>query len=203
MTITLLTPNQLGELDHRIAARADALIAARTGRTQIKPKPSHEISPNNRGRPPKSIANPFYLLIGPTTIFGRYPLFAMDILEGIARLDWHDRGTSTGGKSMPLSARNLVFILEHLEKVTSESVCQALRIGERHAQRYVKAIELIIPHMMKARPKSLTLNMEEIHEPGNHNWIDVDELTQPSADELAKLHHDLRTLGAIELPPHV
>ncbi|WP_247255431.1 hypothetical protein [Pseudomonas moorei] len=195
MTITLLTPNQLGELDQRIAARADALIAARTGRIQIKPKPSNEITPSNRGRPPKSIANPFYLLIGPTTNYGRYPIFAMDIIEGIARLDWHDRRTSTGGKSMPLSVRNLAAILDHLEKVTSESVCQTLRIAERHAQRYVKAIELIIPHMMKARPKSLILNMEEIHEPGYHDWEDVDELTQPSTDELAKLHHDLRTLG--------
>ncbi|VEF12148.1 Uncharacterised protein [Pseudomonas fluorescens] len=203
MIITLLTSNQLDELEQRIAARADALIAARTGRIQIKPKPSNEITPSNRGRPPKSIANPFHVFIGPPTSYGRYPLFAMDIIEGIARLDWYDRRTGTGGKSMPLSVRNLVVILEMLEKVTSESVSQTLRLSERHAQRYVKAIELIIPHMMKARPKSLILNMEEIHEPGNRDWENVDELTQPSTDELAKLHHDLRTLGAIELPPHV
>ncbi|UVJ42430.1 hypothetical protein NVV94_17555 [Pseudomonas sp. LS1212] len=197
MTITLLTLKQLAELDQRIAARADALIAARTGRIQIQPKPSKEITTSNRGRPPKSIANPFYLFIGATTNYGRYPLFAMDIIVGIARLDWHDRRIGTGGKSMPLSVRNLVVILEMLEKVTSESVCQTLRLAERHAQRYVKAIELIIPHMMRARPKSLILDMEEIHEPGNHDhdWEDIDELIQPDPDELAKLHHDLRTLG--------
>lgn len=195
MTITLLTLKQLAELDQRIAARADALIAARTERIQIEPKPATEANTSNRGRPPKSIANPFYLFIGPTTSHGRYPVFAMDIIEGIARLDWHDRRSGIGGKSMPLSVRNLAVILEHFENVTSESVCQTLRIAERHAQRYVKAIELIIPQMMKARPKSLILNMKEIHDPGNHDWEDVDELNQPSADELAKLHHDLRTLG--------
>ena len=178
MTITLLTSNQLDELDRRSAARAAALIAARTGRIQIKP--SNEITPSNRGRPPKSIANPFYVFIGPTTSYGRYPLFAMDIIEGIARLDWYDRRTGTGGKSMPLSVRNLVVILEMLEKVTSESVSQTLRLAERHAQRYVKAIELIIPRMMRTRPKSLILDMEEIHEPGNQGREDIVELIQPT-----------------------
>lgn len=180
MTITLLTSNQLDELEQRIAARADALIAARTRHIQIKPKPPNEITPSNRGRPPKTIANPFYVFIGPTTSYGRYPLFAMDIIEGIARLDWYDRRTGTGGKSMPLSVRNLVIILEMLEKVTSESVSQTLRLAERHAQRYVKAIELIIPHMMRTRPKSLILDMEEIHEPGNQGREDIVELFQPT-----------------------
>lgn len=150
----------------------------------------------NRGRPPKSIANPFFSYIGSTTRYGRYPVFALDIVEGVARLDWHDRPSGSGGKSMPLSVRNIATLLVGLEKVTAESVGDVLQIAERHARRYVKAVELIIPYMMSARPKSLIHEMADTYEAGNHDWEDIDELTQPSASVLAKLHHDLRTFGA-------
>lgn len=56
-----------------------------------------------RGRPTKIITNLFHGYIGPTTYYGQYPHFAMDILEGIARLDWHDRPIGSGGSSKPLS----------------------------------------------------------------------------------------------------
>lgn len=156
-----------------------------------------------RGRPPKSIANPFFSYIGSTTRYGRYPEFASDIVNGVARLDWHDRPTGSGGKSMPLSVRNIATILVGLERVTAGSVGETLWIAERHAQRYVKAIELIIPFMMKSRPKSLVHEMNDTLEVGGHEWEDIDELTKPSPVELAKLHHDLRTFGSNELPPHV
>ncbi|MEB0044114.1 MULTISPECIES: hypothetical protein [unclassified Pseudomonas] len=77
---------------------------------------------NKRGRPPKSFANPLFSYVGSTTRYGRYPAFALDILEGVARLDWHDRPIGTGGKSTPLSVRNIAIILECLERVTVESV---------------------------------------------------------------------------------
>ena len=156
-----------------------------------------------RGRPPKSIANPFFSYIGSTTRYGRYPEFASDIVNGVARLDWHDRPTGSGGKSMPLSVRNIATILVGLERVTAGSVWETLWIPERHAQRYVKAIELIIPFMLKSRPKSLVHEMNDTLEVGGHEWEDIDELTKPSPVELAKLHHDLRTFGSNELPPHV
>lgn len=152
---------------------------------------------SKRGRPPRSIANPFFSYIGSTTRYGRYPEFALDIVEGVARLDWHDRPCGSGGKSMPLSVRNITIILVGLERVTAESVGEILRIAERHAQRYVKAIELIIPYMMKSRPKSLVHEMNDTYEVGSHEWEDIDELTKPSPVELAKLHHDLRTFGSI------
>lgn len=155
------------------------------------------ITPSNRGRPPKSIANPFFSYIGSTTLYGRYPEFALDVVEGVARLDWHDRPTGSGGKSMPLSVRNIAVVLVGLERVTAESVGEILRIAERHAQRYVKAIELIIPYMMKSRPKSLVHEMNDTYEVGSHEWEDIDELTKPSPIELAKLHHDLRAFGSI------
>ena len=98
---------------------------------------------------------------------------------------------------MPLSVRNISAILVGLERVTAELVGEILRIAERHAQRYVKAIELIIPYMMKSRPKSLVHEMNDTYEVGSHEWEDIDELTKPSPVELAKLHHDLRTFGSI------
>lgn len=104
---------------------------------------------------------------------------------------------------MPLSVRNIATILVGLERVTAGSVGETLWIAERHAQRYVKAIELIIPFMMKSRPKSLVHEMNDTLEVGGHEWEDIDELTKPSPVELAKLHHDLRTFGSTELPPHV
>ena len=158
---------------------------------------------SKRGRPPKAIANPFFSYIGCTTRYGRYPEFALDIVEGVARLDWHDRPTGSGGKSMPLSVRNIATILVGLERVTAGSVGETLRIAERHARRYVKAVELIIPYMMKARPQSLVHEMSDTYEAGSHDWEDIDELTKPSHVELAKLHHDLRTFGSNELQPHV
>lgn len=96
---------------------------------------------------------------------------------------------------MPLSVRNIAVILEVLERVTTKSVGEVLRIAERHARRYVKAVKLIIPYMMKARPKALVHEMSDTPEVGSHEWEDMTELTKPGPVELAKLHHDLRTFG--------
>lgn len=188
----LLSPAELEALNARIAANADQWLADNAPKTRTKAprKPKSE-----RGRKPKMIENPFYGVIGCTTYWGRYPAFAMDIIEGIARLDWHDRPTGIGGKSMPLSVRNLVVILESLQVVSNEGVEDLLQLGERHARRYVKAIEMIVPRMMDSRPRSLINEMDGIEpEPKACEWDDWDDLCKPSAEELAKLHNDLRTL---------
>ena len=83
----------------------------------------------------------------------------MDIIEGIARLDWHDRPVGGGGKSMPLSVRNLTVILESLPVVSTTAVRELLRVEVRHSQRYVKAISLILHYMLKARPQTLVDEM--------------------------------------------
>ena len=154
MTTKLLTPEQLAELDQRIEARANTLIAART---KTAPKPIEKTT--SRGRPTKSICNPFFSFIGHGTTYERYPPFAMDIIEGIARLDWHDRPVGGGGKSMPLSVRNLTVILESLPVVSTTAVGELLRVEVRHSQRYVKAISLILHYMLKARPQTLVDDM--------------------------------------------
>ena len=187
----LLSPAELEALSARISANADKWLinnAPQTkSKTERKPK-------SNRGAKPKTIENPFYGFIGCTTYWGRYPVFALDIIEGVARLDWHDRAIDVGGKSMPLSVRNLVVIIESLSVVTNIAVEDLLQLGERHARRYVKAIELIVPWMMESRPQSLINEMEGIEpEPKACEWDDRDELCKPSVEELTKLHYDLRT----------
>lgn len=187
----LLSKQELAELDARISANADKWLKANL--------PSHKTvnarpPKSQSGRKPKIIYNPFYGFIGCMTYWGRYPVFALDIMEGTARLDWHDRPIGVGGKSMPLSVRNLAFILENLSIVSNEAVEDLLHLGVRHARRYVKAIEIIIPRMMENRPQSLKDEMDGVEpEQSACEWLDQDELSMPGKDELEKLHHDLRT----------
>jgi hypothetical protein len=190
----LLSPAELEALDARVASNADKWLVDNAPKTNAKVE--MDLAPkNSTGRKPKSIDNPFFGFIGCTTYWGRYPAFASDAMEGVARLDWHDRPVGVGGKSMPLSVRNLAVILESLPDVTTESVMELLRLGARHARRYVKAIELIMPWIMVCRPQSLCREMEGIEsDPKPCAWEDQGALLKPNADELDKLHYDLRTL---------
>jgi hypothetical protein len=188
----LLSLAELEALNARIAANADQWLADNAPKTRTKTprKPKSE-----RGRKPKMIENPFYGVIGCTTYWGRYPVFAASIIEGVARLDWHNRPIGKGGKSMPLSVRNLAMILESLPFITNETVEDLLQLEERHARRYFKAVQLIIPSMMESRPRPLINEMDGVEpEPKACEWEDCDEVCVPSAEELEKLHHDLRTL---------
>lgn len=188
----LLSQAELEALNARISANADKWLADNAPKTKSKAERKPK---SNRGRKPKMIENPFYGFIGCTTHWGRYPVFAESIIEGVARLDWHDRPDGKGGKSMPLSVRNLAVILESLPVISNETVEDLLQLGERHARRYFKAILLIVPSMMESRPQSLINEMEGIEpEPKPCEWEDWDDACAPSAEELAKLHYDLRTL---------
>jgi len=196
----MLTPAELTKLDKLIGAQADRLIAARPDRSRTAPRKSVvKAAPktSNRGRPTKIIGNPFEGFIGPSTDYGQYPYFASDIVEGIARLDWHDRPIGQGGSSKPLSVKRLFGILTHLPEVTATAVGDFLSIGTRQAQRYVKAIELAMPFLMKSRPRCLASEMDhgEIPPMRPNNW--ADELETPSPEVLAKLHYDLRDLGTV------
>lgn len=150
-----------------------------------------------RGRPAKIIVNPFEGFIGPTTDYGQYPYFASDIIEGIARLDWHDRPIGKGGSSKPLSVKCLFGILAQLPKISAVSVEGFLGIGTRQAQRYVKAIELAMPFLMRSRPRCLASEMDHgvILTMRRDDW--TDKLPAPDSVTLAKLHYDLRDLGAV------
>lgn len=167
--------------------------------TSFNPAQSEAIAATakrGRGRPTKNINNLFHGFIGSHTFWGQYPKFAMDILEGIARLDWHDRPIGKGGSSKPLSVKRLVAILAELEVVSAATVMTQYRLGLRQAQRYVKAIELAMPYLLKSRPDDLSHEMRYgflKESPRASQW--EDQLEPPSPEDLAKLHHDLRTLG--------
>jgi hypothetical protein len=192
----LLSATELHALDSRIAANAYRWL--------IKQIPTFEEprkQKSTRGPKPDSIANPFYGFIGRDTRWGRYPRFAMDIIEGIARLEWHNRSIDSGGKSTPLSVRNLVKILETLPFFHNEAIEDFLQLKPRHARRYFKAVKLIIPWMMKRRPSSLTHEMNGTFPEvaalpiiQTHDWEDCDDASTPDTEVLAKLNYDLRTL---------
>jgi hypothetical protein len=192
----LLTQSELEALNSRIATNADKWLGKMVQQNKDSSNPEKSLqSKSTRGRKPTVIINPFYGIIGITTYWGRYPAFALDIIEGIARLDWHDRPIGVGGKSVPLSVRNLAVILEQLPIVTNDAVKTLLDLQEKHAGRYVRAIKLIVPHIMKSRPMTLYNEMEGIApEPPPSAWMDREELTAPNPEALAKLHYDLRTL---------
>lgn len=188
----LLSPAELRALDAQCSANADKWL--KHNAPKAKSSAERKLK-SNCGRKPNIVENPFYGFIGCTTYGGRYPRFAMDIIEGVARLDWHDRPDGRVGKSMPLSVRNLAVILEGLPAITNEAVEDLLHLEERHARRYFKAMQLIVPAMMKNRPQSLINEMDGSVPPQkNCEWKDSDVARTPSATELEKLHYDLRTM---------
>lgn len=201
----LLTPFELDALSARVAANADRLIQehqeTQTERSMKQSAVPKTKPAGQRGRPAKRITNPFCNLIGPATGYGRYPYFTQEIIEGIARLDWHDRPIGKGGSSKPLSVRSLMVILTEVEEVTTESVAAITGTKARHAQRYVKAIELAMPFLLKSRPKLLVYEMnlpgdefvnaayrKEIRE----TYLELlDDIPPPSQEDLAILRRDL------------
>lgn len=194
----MFTPEQLSTLDKRLSANAEKVIAKRrrSAPAQLPAKPT-----SGRGRPPQSIPNPFAGYIGPATYWGRYPVFAMDIVEGIARLDWENKTTNIGEKTTPLSVLYIMRILETLESVTTDSVMELLGLKKRHAQRYVKAVKLALPYMMKSRPRRLVEEMEaDTMEPLNDQneltpyIVEMDTLDQ--RDELTPYIIEIETLAA-------
>lgn len=191
-TDKLLTSAELNALDIHLAANAERWLRTNLPiakcRNSLKPK-------SDRGPKPKVLRNPFWGFIGCTTDRGRYPAFALDVMEGVIRLDWHNRPEGVGGKSMPLALSRIVLILESLPFVSNENVAELLQLEERHARRYFKAIEIILPAMMAARPNTLIEEMEHTEpDPQPCEWEDRYEACQPSADTLEKLRYDLRTL---------
>lgn len=188
----LLSPAELDTLNAQFSANASKWLIDNAPAPKVV---SQRNLKSASGRKPKVVENPFCMYIGCTTDWGRYPVFALNIIEGVARLDWHGRAIGVGGKSTPLSVRSLAVILESLPVVTTDSVMDLLPLEARHASRYVKALELIIPRMMECRPETLRNEMEGIEpEPKPCEWEDWDTLPAPSVEELAKLHYDLRTL---------
>ena len=137
----MLTPSELKALDKRIAGNADRLIA-RTASTLVPARMAR------KGRKPSSFVNAILPECLDVLYAGEenWPLWADDILAGIARLDWYREGD----RSIPLSALKILKCLAHLETIDSYSISHLLHIGERQAQRYYIACELAQFHMIRS-----------------------------------------------------
>lgn len=157
----MLTATQLAAISMDIAANADRLIAAHQSNRRSPATPARKENLNERrGRPTKKIMNPFTSHIGPATKYGRYPDFAMDVVQGIARLDWHNRKENSTDTSKPLSVRLLMELLAFVDEISTNSIADYSGLGPRHAQRYVKAIGLMMPHLLASRPERLVEAMD-------------------------------------------
>lgn len=157
----MLTPTQLAALSMNFAANADRLIEAHRKKRRSPASPVRKENPDERrGRPAKKIINPFVGHIGPATDCDRYPDFAMDVVQGIARLDWHNRKENSTEASKPLSVRVLLNLLAFVDEISANSVSEYSGLGVRHAQRYVKAIDLMMPYLLASRPERLISAMD-------------------------------------------
>ncbi|WP_157767143.1 hypothetical protein [Pseudomonas sp. HLS-6] len=153
----MLSPGQLAELSQQLGANADRLIDAYNQKnlTIVKQQPKQKSASERRGRPPKRIANPFVGHVGPATEYGRYPAFTLDIIEGISRLNWHDRKEGSTETAKPLSVSVLMDLFASVEEITAATVKEFTGLELRQSQRYVKAIELAMPHVLASRPQRL------------------------------------------------
>lgn len=157
----MLTPTQLASLSLDIEANADRLIATHQKKRPPHANPIRKRSPTERrGRPAKKISNRFVGHVGPSTEYDRYPDFAMDVVEGVARLDWHNRKENSTDTSKPLSVRLLMNLLAFVDEISTSSVADYSGLSPRHAQRYVKAIGLMMPHLLASRPERLIEAMD-------------------------------------------
>lgn len=136
----MLTPSELKALDKRISASADRII----NKTVSTLAPVRKVK--GAGRKPASFVNTILPECLDVLYAGEdnWPLWADDILAGIARLDWYREGE----RSIPLSARNILKCLAHLETIDSYSISHLLHIGERQSRRYYDACELTQKHMI-------------------------------------------------------
>ncbi|SEI69307.1 helix-turn-helix domain-containing protein [Pseudomonas sp. NFACC07-1] len=182
----MLTQEQLSIIDKEVSGKADAWLSRNLKLTQVgeaqQPK-------SNRGPKPAMLENPFYGYVGTTTDYGKYPEFAIDVIEGVARLDWYSKKE----RNIPLSVSKLCMILESQQVVSNQTIQDQFQFDKRHAQRYFKAIELALPRMMACRPQRLNDEMLGVFPEHTSEWDDLDSAHTPTPEELAKLHHDLRT----------
>lgn len=136
---------RLEERSRQLEAKAERLTSKSLMESNDTPK---------RGRKPKRQINPLagvlnYYRQPCRAGFSRgYPLWLDDVLQGVARLDWY----RTGARSIPLSVKTLLRILDALPVISTSNIAAMLLIEERQARRYLKATELAMPLLLKGIP---------------------------------------------------
>uniref|UniRef100_A0AAU6VZK4 RNA polymerase sigma factor n=2 Tax=unclassified bacterial viruses TaxID=12333 RepID=A0AAU6VZK4_9VIRU len=130
----MMTVEELAALDARLSANADKLIGKRE-------KSLFHFSTSKAGRKPASFCNCILPEIQEVRYMDEesWPLWVDDAVSGVARLDWY----RVGGRSVPLSKASILKCFACLEEINASTISHLLNIGERQAQRYMKACELL------------------------------------------------------------
>ena len=123
--------------------------------------------------------------IGKTTAYGLYPYWALDIIEGVARLDWDSKPTDSTLKSSPLSVKKLCLILSSQEEINTKEISLSFDIQERHARRYMQACKLMMPYLERSIPNKVDIKCVE--------WLDLHDFTSCPL-QIAQLQLDMSCL---------
>lgn len=130
----MMSVEELAALDARLSANADKLIAKRE-------KSLYNFKPSEAGRKPASFCNCILPEIQEIRYIDEesWPLWVDDALSGVARLDWY----RVGERSVPLSKASILKCFACLEEINASTISHLLNIGERQAQRYMKACQAL------------------------------------------------------------
>lgn len=144
------TPEELQELDRQMAAGVEALMKKRQSKL-VQPRSS-----DGRGRRPKSLHNELTEFFLEAELEEVWPIWIDDILSGVCRLDWY----KPNERSIPLSARTLFNIFSALEFINVYEISQHIGLAKRMSQRYMKAVELAYPHLLRSSKDDKLLKMK-------------------------------------------
>lgn len=176
-------PPEVIQLHERLEERTSQLEAKAN---RLVPKASLESKAKQmRGRKPKTLFNPLagfyshYRFQSSTDLYNGYPLWLDDVLQGISRLDWY----RPGERSIPLSVKSLLRILDALPVISTDNIAALLLVEERQARRYLKAVELAMPFLLKGIPDSLRSYLKAAANDEEGWSTDID-------DELTDLHSE-------------
>ncbi|WP_052671890.1 hypothetical protein [Stutzerimonas stutzeri] len=141
---------ELSKLHQRLEARVRKLEKRKQQLAGLGATPKV----GGRGRKPEEIHNPFtglkaLLREDQETIrtYG-YPGWLDDVLRGVASLDWY----RPNARSIPLSVRHMLVILDQLPVITATQVASLLLVEIRQAQRYVQALRVAMPYLIAGMP---------------------------------------------------
>lgn len=174
---TMLTPEEIEEINRRCKTNADALIAERFKKTTL--------SRSSTGPDCSKVVNPLAgYIISPVPKLGGYkqdcrddvggdeyqddardsvtskdftlyPRWCLDVVEGIARLNWYRTA-----HQRPLSVKKILTIIQRCPQIDKYTICSLYRFGERQAQRYLLACKMAIQHLIKVVPDNVRAKMD-------------------------------------------
>jgi hypothetical protein len=153
----MLNNEELSKLNARFENNANALISARQAGS-IKAERSAT------GSDYEKLANPFagyivcpmYPVDNASKDFTLYPKWCLDVVEGVARLNWY----RPEGDQRPLSVKKILLILQTCKQVDKYTIGEMFGFDSRQAERYVQAVRIIIPQLEKVVPDGLKVKIK-------------------------------------------